>query len=126
AVDRLTEGGQTDQLSASICDRGGVEREPGNHAGQRDADGHVVVDSDHVGPQALIDGNCLVRTEAASGRRVVPVEVRHGNFPLCHTGPPAGSGWVPAAKAADTRCAESSAGIVPAPDATSVICDGMS
>src|SRR5262249_60922018 len=37
---------------------------------------NVVVDADHVGPKALVDRYCAVRTNAAQG--VVPVEVRHG------------------------------------------------
>src|SRR6476661_1829535 len=49
----------------------------------------LVVDADHVGPQALIDRNCPVRTDAASGSRVVPFEIRHGRTSL-YSDPQAG------------------------------------
>ena len=57
-----------------IGDDRGVEGEPGDDAGQRDAGGHVIVDADHVGAQARIDRDRAVGAEAAG-------ELRSGRNP---------------------------------------------
>src|SRR5260370_4922042 len=83
AENQLTKRGRSDNAAGSQLDgipARRLERDPGDDAGERDTQRHIIVDADHVGPQALIDRNRPVRTDAASGSRVVPVEIRHGRY----------------------------------------------
>ena len=80
-----------------------VERQPGDDARERDAHGHVVVDADHVGAQALIDDGRPVRADAAPAAPGFRLKSDMEVFPLSGPGvaPEAmaprrdGPGWRP-------------------------------
>ena len=81
--DRLTEGGQSGDMSADDLDgiaACGLIGKPSDQSGQRHAGGHVVVDADHVRAQTRID-RYLIRAIAGPGGRDIPVEVRHREYP---------------------------------------------
>src|ERR1700760_3187869 len=69
----MTEVGQRQTPAARVSRakrEGGVSRQPG----YAEPDGHVVVNADHIGPEALIDGNagpCVSRTGARAGVTVI-------------------------------------------------------
>ena len=53
----MAEVGQR-QTPALRLDSAELERAVGHEPGHAEAEGHVVVDADHIGAQALIDGGC--------------------------------------------------------------------
>src|SRR5262249_27235448 len=58
-----------------------LRREPGDHAGQSHADGHGIVDADHVGAQARIDRRAVGRDG-----RISAIEICHGGSLLYGAG----------------------------------------
>src|SRR4029078_667350 len=90
--DRLAERGEADDLTACNADRiaaGHLIGEPRDEAGESNAQGHRVVDTDHVSAQTRIDGDRAVGA-VATGRRYVTVEMRHGLSSLSY---PANAGF---------------------------------
>ena len=64
-VDELAESGQ---LSVGHCE---VEGTPGRKAGNSEAKRHQVVDPDHVGAQALVDGGVRAGARRCDARLIV-------------------------------------------------------
>src|SRR5262249_53644210 len=116
AEDEPAEVSQAGDAASGDHDRvaaGKLECEPRRNARERDADGHGVVDPQHVSPQALVDGYRAVATDAAR-RRVVPVEVRHGNSLSVAGGNRRIGARLQSGRTPDN--VESSAGLAAAPD----------
>ena len=62
------------QAAGFRLDRAELEREPSHQPGHAEPEGHVVVNADHVGPEALIDGDagpCEPRAETRVGVAVI-------------------------------------------------------
>ena len=76
-IDRMAEIGQR-QAPAFRLDRAELEGRPGDQPGHAEPEGHVVVDADHVGAQALIDGDAGPCEPRAGTRVGVAVIVGHG------------------------------------------------
>ena len=80
--DNPAEGAGIDELAESrelAVGDGKVERAKGCKAGDRQAERHKVVDADHIGAQALVDGR--VRAHAGRCAGLIVTKVSH-NYPF--------------------------------------------
>ena len=69
----MAEVGQR-QAPVARIDRAKREGGIGHQSGHAEPEGHVVVDADHIGPEALIDGDagpCVSRAGARAGVTVI-------------------------------------------------------
>ena len=105
----MAEVGQRQPPVARI-DRAKRERGVGHQPGHAEAEGHVVVNADHIGAEALIDGDagpCVPRAGARAGVTVIVGHERNllsksaapARFPECAPDPHNMAAWPPSARA---------------------------